>query len=156
LGGMIVASVQREQLFSRDRVADIKLMRTHDIAFRPNAKQLGFDGIEIEFRRDRLSENLIEGSDESFPRRFAVRRRVFVPVWNPYISDALFPECLAHCRPNFTAGYPVFDPELTNRFVVVRQSEAVGSFWMRKECGIKIQPDSAFTGPGNPVGEMSG
>jgi hypothetical protein len=47
LGGVEMAGVQAQQLAPRGRVTEIKLMRAHYIALRPDAKQLALDGIAI-------------------------------------------------------------------------------------------------------------
>ena len=152
---MIMPGIEREQFFAGDSIPQIKLMRTSDVTFRTDTEELRFDGIiKLNFAGSDDFENSVERGSKPLPGRMTIRRRIFVAIRNPNIGDAGFAQGLAERRANVAANNPVFDPELTNAFVRMRQREAVRCFGMRKERGIKIQAQPLLLCPANPVREM--
>ena len=47
-GRVIMAGVEAEEFFARDRVAEVKFVRTDDVTFTADAEQLRLNGVEVE------------------------------------------------------------------------------------------------------------
>src|SRR5438105_1246432 len=85
---MEMPGVQTKQLAMFDGIAQVKLMGAGHIAFRSDAEELGFDGIQIVFCVERLSENRVERFGQPLPRSLAIDGRVLEAVGNPDVGDA--------------------------------------------------------------------
>jgi len=139
---VIVAGIEREKFFSADGVANIKLVRADDIAFGADAEEFWFDRIEIEFWRDWLLENGIQGFDEALAGASAIGGSVFVAIRDPEIGDASFAEAFADGCGDFSAGNAMIDPELADAFVAMGKGKTVGGLGMGKECLIEIEAET--------------
>src|SRR5437762_2378687 len=109
--GMEMASVEAEQLAPRDRVAEVKLVRTDGAAFRADAKEFSFDGVQVVFGREGLLEHGVERGGEAFARGLAVGGRVLEAVGDPDVGDARRAERPAHRRADFARATAVRNPE---------------------------------------------
>ena len=81
--------------------------------------------------------------DEALARAFTIGGSIFVAVRNPKVGNAGLAKALSDGCADVATGDSVIDPELTNGFVSMRESKAIGCFGMGKERGIEIEAESA-------------
>src|ERR1039457_242139 len=101
---MKMPGVEAEEFLVLDRVAEIKFMHAHGVAFGANAEQFALDGVEIVLRIEWLSEDLIERRSEPFAWTAPVGGCVLHAVGNPDVGDGGAAERLAHRRADLAAG----------------------------------------------------
>jgi len=146
--------VEAEQLLAADGVAQVKLVRAHDIRFRAESEQLRLDGIAVEARVNLLGEHLVERPLQPFARRRAVGRRVLVAVRNPDVGDARRAQLAAEGGADFTAGHAVLDPKAANAGVGMGQREAIGGLGMSEVGRIEVQSQLPLLRPADPAAEV--
>ena len=151
-----MAGVEADEFFARDGVAEIEFVRADGIAFRADAEEFAFDGVEIVRGVERFGEDGIEGFGEAVARGGAIDGRIFKAVGNPDVGDAGGVEGLAEFGADAAAGDAVIDPEAADGRVVVREGETVGGFGMGEEGGIEIDADFLRAGPIDPTAEVGG
>src|SRR6266576_2744527 len=139
---MEMTGVEAEQFLPCDGVAQVKLVRANRAALSPDAKELRLDRVKREAGRERLLEYRIERSSKPFAWSVAVRWRVLEAVGNPHVGHAGLAQRLAHRRADLARANAVFDPELPNGRVAMRQRKSIGRFGMRKTGRIKVQPEA--------------
>ena len=74
---MEVTGVETKQLAPRNGVSQVELVRSHNVAFTSDPKQLRFHGIQIQIRGNGLRENRIQRFFESAPGSFAIDWSIF-------------------------------------------------------------------------------
>ena len=146
-----MAGVEAEQFAARDGVAEVEFVRADGATLRADAKEFSFNGVEVVFCRERLLENFVERGGETFARSAPVGGRVLESVGNPDVGDAGRPESFAHRGADFARAAAVFNPELANAFVAMREGEAVSRFWMCEARRVEVEAEPVGFGPGNPV-----
>src|ERR1700722_19095772 len=82
-GGMEMARVEREDFLVRNGIAQVKLERADNVAFRADAKKLALDRIEVVRRIDGLGEQGIERFGEQIAWPTAVDGQIFHAIGNP-------------------------------------------------------------------------
>ena len=118
---MEVTGIQRNHLVTRSTITDIKVVRTHCIAFQTDTEHL---------RYDTILHILIFGSEDLIQRIFqqctifhTIYRNILASVMYPKIHDTRIPLCLTHFFRNGTTTFGMFNPELTDAFIRIRKRQ---------------------------------
>src|SRR6185437_845130 len=152
---MEMTGVETQKLFARDRITQVKFMRANHITFRANAKELGFDRVEIERGIDLVRKNRVKRLCQKLTRPLPIRGRVFRAIWDPDVGHAGRAECFSKSRTDSPAGDAVVDPELANGRIAMGEGVTRIGFGMRKKSGVEIEADFLASCPVDPCLKMS-
>src|SRR6185437_17027726 len=152
---MEMTGVETQKLFARDRITQVKFMRANHITFRANAKELGFDRVEIERGIDLVRKNRVKRLCQKLTRPLPIRGRVFRAIWDPDVGHAGRAECFSKSRTDSPAGDAVVDPELADGRITMGEGVARIGLRMREKSRIEIQANSLTARPVDPCLKMS-
>ena len=151
---VIMTGVEADERLILHGVAEIKLMHTHRVAFRTDAEEFAFDGVEVVFR---LSFFLKTASSDCSRRSRGLRRSAgvsFMPSGIQTLVTVGEPVVLPIAAPISRLALAMFNPELADALVMMRECETARGLGMREARWVEIEPDALGLGPINPVLEM--
>ncbi len=129
-------------------------MRTDNVAFRSQAKQLALDGIANIFVAERIREQVVERIAQPHAWRQPIDWCLFATIRYPHVVDTRRSQLSPHGFRDAPASSTVGDPELSYVGIDMRKSIALGSQFVCKERGIEVQSQLMILGPLDPACEV--
>src|SRR5690606_18356964 len=149
-----VTGVEAKKHLVLHRVAEIELMRSDDTRLGSDAKELALDGIEVARRTQLLLKNGVEARCQAHSGSLAVGGQILVAVRNPNIRDSWRTKLFADFGGDRPGAFAVFDPEIADTVIRMRQSESVGRLFMSKAGRVEIHAEPVGFAPVDPALEM--
>ena len=148
---MEMAGIQTNKNILPGGIRQIEVGGTDGAAFRADAEQLRFDGVQFVFVTDFLRKAFVQRFQKPLAGGIAVGRSVFVTIWCPEVHDARRAQFLAELRADLAAGLAVVDPELADGGIRMGQRQAMVQFRMRIERGGDVESDLVRLRPIQPA-----
>ena len=152
-GGVIVSCVDGEQGLVLGGITYAELVRTYGVVFQTDTEDFRFEtGLHVVVF---YGEDFVEALLEEAAIVHTVYRDVLAAVMHPKIHDTGVALAFTHLFGNGTATFGVFNPEITDTFVGIRERE-VARFGVRERRGVEVELDTQLCGPLHPAFEVSG
>jgi len=149
---MEMARVERHNLILLRTVAQVKIIGTDRITFQTDAEQFCLDTIlhVLIFS----CKNLVERLFQYLTIFETAGGNFFTAVVNPQVHNTGIVLVFAHLLADPAAAFRMFDPEIADRIVGIRQRQ-VAALRMRKRSAVEIQFHPVLFRPLHPALKMS-
>ena len=137
-GRVKVPGIKTKDFLIFDRIAHVKFVRSDDVAFAANSKELALDGIKMVLGIELFGEDPVERLLQPQTGRQTIHRRVLEAVGDPHIRDRRGAQGLAHRRSDFARCDAMLDPEIADSLFRVRERKAIGGQRMRKAGRVEV------------------
>src|SRR3972149_11138702 len=131
----------------RERIAQIKLVRSDHIALASYAEQLAFDRVLQYFTWKFSGVNSIERFEQPTSGSHSISGNFLASIRDPEIVYARAAKLAAHESAYFSRSPAVLDPEISDTFVLMAQCKAIVSFRMGEQSSVEVQPQPLRPGP---------